>query len=124
MHHQLMILEPRGRDSKTGARLAFTMLELLVVVVDIAVLAAIMLPADPPAKAASKATRCLNHKNQLQLGSLLYAEDNNDQIVPNGEVREGSLSADLKYWWPQGTLNYDGTHPDNTNTSLLIDPTY
>jgi len=96
----------------------FTLIELLVVVAVIAILAALLLPALSSAKAAANATRCANHKKQLQLAWQLYASDHDDQMVINAYA-EGDLTA-----WARGFMNCDGARTDNTNTSFLLDPKY
>src|SRR5215470_12264595 len=102
---------------------AFSLIELLVVIAVIAILAGLLLPALASAKSRAKAVQCVSDKKQLQLAWHLYAVDHEDQIPPNGEV-VGPPQTNHQYWWAQGVMNYDGDHPDNTNTALLIDPRY
>ncbi len=60
---------------------AFTLIELLVVIAIIAILAAMLLPTLSTAKAKASVASCLNNQRQLVIAWVLYADDNQDQIV-------------------------------------------
>src|SRR5438046_10307066 len=62
---------------------AFTLIELLVVIAIIAILAAMLLPALSRAKSAGQSASCISNLKQLQVGYLMYANDNNDLQPPN-----------------------------------------
>ena len=61
----------------------FTLIELLVVIAIIAILAAILLPVLAQARKRAQAVQCMNNVHQLSLSWLMYANDNQDNLVPN-----------------------------------------
>jgi prepilin-type N-terminal cleavage/methylation domain-containing protein len=62
---------------------AFTLIEMLVVILIIAILAALLLPTLAAAKAKGQATKCMSNLHQLTIAWVSYTSDNNDKLARN-----------------------------------------
>jgi prepilin-type processing-associated H-X9-DG protein len=74
---------------RKNCRRAFTLIELLLLVVIIAILAGLLLPALGRAKAKARATACLNQLRQIGIACALYAGENHDRL-PQSEHQHAS----------------------------------
>jgi len=75
----------------------FTLIELLVVIAIIAVLMAILMPALNRVKEQGKRATCLSNLKQLTLAWIMYADENDDNLV-NGDSGEYSIHAKETPW--------------------------
>src|SRR2546421_6172454 len=94
----------------------FTLIELLVVIAIIAILAALLLPALSQAKIRAQGIQCMSNLKQIQLGCLMYPDDNREILAPPGD--------DLVSAWIMGWMDFRPDNPANYDTKLLMDPLY
>lgn len=111
-----------GRARKTG----FTLIELLVVIAIIAILAAMLLPALAAAKMRAQGIKCLSNLRQLQLGWIMYPDENNNGLPQNiasdsGLLTENALQANAQPGQPDAcwVLGQADAAPEWTNDLLI-----
>ena len=78
-------------------KIGFTLIELLVVIAIIALLMAILMPALNRAREQGKRATCLSNLKQLTLAWIMYADDNDDNLV-NGDTGEYGVHPDETPW--------------------------
>lgn len=78
---------------------AFTLIELLVVIAIIALLLAIVTPALRKAKDYAKRTICMSNSRQTGIGLRVYAENNDNEVIPMRLPDAQGTITDTPYAW-------------------------
>ncbi len=95
----------------------FTITELLVVMVIIAVLASLLFPALNRAKGRTQSIACLNNLKQLQFAWHMYVDDNDGQLPANNADYGGKSGSGIS--WCPGNARTDVT-TENIQRGLLF----
>jgi prepilin-type N-terminal cleavage/methylation domain-containing protein/prepilin-type processing-associated H-X9-DG protein len=112
----------RAHSPKTSG---FTLIELLIVIAIIAILASILLPVLVKARIRAEGISCLNNMRQMDIGELIYADDNSQYLTPNTDGGGGAgwtQGQNVTYpAWVAGQLVYaPSSKSDNTNLTYLV----
>jgi len=106
---------------------AFTLIELLVVIAIIAILAAILMPVLNKAQQRAQLVYCINNLNELGKAWIMYAHDNQDNLVPvtgyNSLVTSVSGLAEAQPGGPMASwvLGTEALLTDATNSIFIED---
>ncbi|MDR3196779.1 MAG: DUF1559 domain-containing protein, partial [Planctomycetaceae bacterium] len=114
-----------------GLRRAFTLVELLIVVVIISMLAALLIPAVNYAREAARRTQCINNQKNLGIALISYANSNNGlpgYLNQLGKYSDGTPR--ILSWvvaiMPEIEENkrYEFLTANDANTTTATDPAY
>ncbi len=107
-------LENRLRDCAVRSHRAFTRLDLAGAVAMTALLLLALSPAIARTRVNDRSFVCLNNLRQLVAAWRMYAEDNQDRLVPN------LSTAGQTGGWVDGWEDWLAGNYDNTNVWLLL----
>ncbi len=99
---------------------AFTLMELLVVVVVLGLWVAMLVPALARTRTNSPALQCLNNSKRIAMCWIMYADDNSGNLVYNRDGGNTGKTLGCE-GWVAGWLDFTTANTDNTNTLMLVD---
>ncbi|MDD2706691.1 MAG: type II secretion system protein [Verrucomicrobiae bacterium] len=91
-------MKSSSRIEKNG-RVAFTLIEMLVMISLLLVLMAFLSPGLKSARDSAKSIQCINTLRQFHLAVLQYCQDNEEWLPPRYDS-DG-------YWWPQTLVRHN-----------------
>ena len=101
-------------DMKLTPHRGFTLIELLVVIAIIAILAGMLLPALAKAKEKTRNIKCMSNTRQVGLGTLMYANENNDWVPVH--------SAEGNWLWDLNRKTADALTAQGARRKILYCP--
>ncbi|MEM1329008.1 MAG: DUF1559 domain-containing protein [Planctomycetota bacterium] len=75
-------------SSRAATRRGFTLIDVLVSLVVVAVLVGLMLPAISGARETARRVVCASNERQIGLGMAMYAEDFDEALVPTATIMD------------------------------------
>jgi len=101
----------------SGSR-AFTLVELAVMIVMVAVLGSVLLPAYAKTGLNSRSVQCLNNNRQLCAAWRMYADDSRDWIVYGGDDGTGTSNPLNQYAWTAAHLDFNSGNRQNWDPTV------
>jgi prepilin-type N-terminal cleavage/methylation domain-containing protein len=89
----------RAQKSPCAGRAAFSLIELLTVIVVLGIMAVLLLPVVSKARLQSAEAACLDNQKQLAAALHMYTEDNADRIVQMADYNTGSAIYPAGGYW-------------------------
>ena len=115
---------PKGSwDSMAGRRLrrGFTLVEVLVAVIILAILVALIMPTLIKVREAAQTAGCVSNLKQISVGIALYAADHNQDIPPGktwNELPSGELQSAFVFTAPKDPLAEPHLYIDSSWSGL------
>jgi prepilin-type processing-associated H-X9-DG protein len=108
----------RSKSKGPSGSRAFTLVELAVMIVIVAVLGSVMLPAFAKTGLNSRSVQCLNNNRQLCAAWRMYADDSRDRIVYAGEDGTGTSNPLNQYAWTAANMDFNSGNRQNWDPTV------
>jgi prepilin-type processing-associated H-X9-DG protein len=111
-------------QGQASARIAFTLVELVVVIALLVIVACTLFPALAKTTPNVQAAQCMNNHRRMAGAWRMYADDSRDMLVYSSDDGTGASNPSNSYAWTWTHMDFDPSNRGNwdTNVDIILRP--